>query len=251
MAVPGFIDTHAHGAMGSDVMDGTDEAIEAIATAKIREGVTTFLPTTLTASGESLEKALESVSRYQKSKQQTARAPGVHLEGPFINPKFAGAQNPDFVRSPDIDEVLRLDRIAKVKLVSYAVEMDKAGDFASKLLEHGIVPSCAHSGVSHEQFIRARGKGLKHLTHFCNQMSPLHHREIGLVGSGLMDDDVTVEAICDKVRLCPDMVKLIFKVKPIDRIALITDSMLASGLPDGAHANTPSDGMGEFRQGIA
>ena len=101
------------------------------------------------------------------------------------------------------------------------------------LLLNGIVPSCAHCAATHEQFHQARIKGLKHLTHFCNQMSLLHHREIGLVGSGLMDDEVMVEAICDKVHLCPDMIKLIFKVKPIDRIAVITDSMLASGLPDG------------------
>ena len=234
MAVPGFIDIHTHGAMGFDVMDGTDQAIAAIAAAKLKEGVTTFFPTTLTTSEQHLAKAFKAVARYQKNvPNQTARIPGIHLEGPFVNPKFIGAQNPEFVRKPDIDEVLRLGQIARIMIVSYAIEMATDADFISKLLLNGIVPSCAHSAATHEQFRQARLKGLKHLTHFCNQMSLLHHREIGLVGSGLMDDEVMVEAICDKVHLCPDMIKLIFKVKPIDRIAVITDSMLASGLPDG------------------
>ena len=234
IAVSGFIDIHTHGAMGMDIVDGTDEAIETIAAAKLKEGVTTFCPTTLTTSEQHLTKAFEAVARYQKNtKNQTARIPGIHLEGPFINPKFIGAQNPNFVRKPDIDEVLRLNQIAKVMIESYAIEMDADLTFTSQLSLHGIVPSCAHSTATHEQFRQARLKGLKHLTHFCNQMSPLHHREVGLVGSGLMDDEVMIETICDKVHLCPDMIKLIFKLKPIDKIAVITDSILAAGLPDG------------------
>ena len=234
MAVPGFIDIHTHGAMGFDIVDGTDEAIETIAAAKIKEGVTSFLATTLTTSEQCLTKTFAAIARYQQNpSKQTARIPGIHLEGPFINPKFIGAQNPGFVRKPDIDEISRLNTIARIMLVSYAIEMDNDLDFTSKLLSCGIVPSCAHSEATHEQFRQAKLKGLKHLTHFCNQMSPLHHREIGLVGAGLMDDEVMVEAICDKVHLCPDMIRLIFKIKPIDRIAVISDSMLASGLPDG------------------
>ncbi len=233
MAVPGFIDIHTHGAMGFDIVDGTDEAIETIAAAKIKEGVTSFLATTLTTSEQCLTKTFAAIARYQQNtRTQTARIPGIHLEGPFINPRFIGAQNPGFVRKPDSDEISRLNTIARIMLVSYAIEMDNDLDFTSKLLSCGIVPSCAHSEATHEQFRQARLKGLKHLTHFCNQMSPLHHREIGLVGAGLMDDEVMVEAICDKVHLCPDMIRLIFKIKPIGRIAVISDSMLASGLPD-------------------
>lgn len=234
MAMPGFIDIHTHGAMGFDIVDGTDDAIETIAAAKLKEGVTSFLATTLTSSEQHLIKAFEAVARYQKnSRIQTARIPGIHLEGPFINPAFIGAQNPGFVRTPDIDEVLRLNSIARIMIVSYAIEMNEDTDFLLKLLSNNIVPSCAHSKATNEQFRQARLKGVKHLTHFCNQMLPLHHREIGLVGAGLMDDEVMIEAICDKIHLCPDMIRLIFKVKPINSIAVITDSMLASGLPDG------------------
>ena len=234
MVVPGFIDVHTHGAMGFDVVDGTDEAIETIAAAKLKEGVTTFCPTTLTTSEAHIAQACTAVARYQADdERQTAKIPGVHLEGPFINPKFIGAQNPDFVRKPDIDEVLRLNSIARIMIDSYAIEMDDNGDFAAQLLANGIVPSCGHSAATYKQFNQAKANGVKHLTHFCNQMSPLHHREIGLVGTGLMDDEVMVEAICDKVHLGEDMIKLIFKIKPIEKISVITDSMLASGLPDG------------------
>ena len=233
MAVPGFIDVHTHGAMGFDVMDGTDEAIETIATAKLKEGVTTFCPTTLTASEACLENACAAVACYQAdTKRQTAKVPGIHLEGPFINSKFIGAMNPDFVRKPDIDEVLRLHQIVRVMIVSYAVETDEKGYFAAQLSLNGIIPSCAHSAATNEQFDLA---GVKRLTHFCNQMQPLHHREIGLVGAGLMDDDVRFEMICDKLHLGADMIKLIFKIKPIESISVITDSVLTSGLPNGEY----------------
>ena len=234
MAVPGFIDVHTHGAMGFDVVDGTDEAIETIAAAKLKEGVTTFCPTTLTTSEACLAKACAAVARYQADiGRQTAKVPGIHLEGPFINPKFIGAQNPDFVRKPDIDEVLRLNSIARIIIDSYAIEMNEKGNFAAQLLANGITPSCGHSAATCEQFRQAKAAGVKHLTHFCNQMLPLHHREIGLVGTGLMDDEIMVETICDKVHLGEDMIRLIFKIKPIEKICVITDSMLASGLPDG------------------
>lgn len=234
IAMPGFIDIHTHGASGFDVMDGTEEAITKIAETKIKEGVTSFLPTTLTLGEAQLSKSMEAVAAYQKhADPKGAKVPGVHLEGPFINSKCAGAQNPGFVRKPDIDEVLRLNKIARVSLVSFAVESEGGYDFTSKLLSHGIIPSCGHSAATHEQFQFACNAGLKHLTHFCNQMSPLHHREIGLVGSGLMDKQVTLELICDKIHLSPDMLKLVFALKSIDKIALITDSLLCSWLPDG------------------
>jgi N-acetylglucosamine-6-phosphate deacetylase len=234
IAVPGFIDVHTHGAMGFDVMDGTDEAIETVAAAKLKEGVTSFCATTVTASEACLEKACAAVSRYQVDvKRQTAKIPGVHLEGPFINPEFIGAQNPNFIRKPDIDEVLRLNSISRIMLDSYAIEMDEKRDFAVELIANGILPSCAHSAATYKQFKQAKTAGVKHLTHFCNQMLPLHHREIGLVGAGLMDNDVMVEAICDKVHLGEDMIRLLFKIKPIEKISMITDSVPASGLPDG------------------
>jgi len=233
-AFPGFIDMHCHGAMGHDVTDGTLEAIKEIARAKLAEGVTTFCPTTLTLPFERLEAAARAVAAYGKNPRY-ARVAGLHLEGPFINAACTGAQNPDYVRPPDIGEVLRLNAVARVAIVTFAVEAEGGMAFLAGLKEAGIVPSLGHTAAKSALFRAARRAGLRNLTHFCNQMTGLHHREVGLVGAGLLDDGVLVELICDTIHLCPDMIALVFKVKPIERIALITDAIRAAGLADGEY----------------
>lgn len=232
MVLPGFIDMHTHGAMGFDFCDGTLEAVEAITQAKLREGVTTVLPTTLTVSAGQLKKTAAAVAEYARN-PRFAKTPGLHLEGPFISPKQLGGQNPACVRPPDINEVRELNAVMPVRIVSLAIDVDGALELIRELNAMGIIPSAAHTGATHEQFKAAKAAGLKHFTHFCNQMSALHHREIGLVGSGLMDNDILLELICDKIHLCPDMIELIFKIKQADRLALVTDSMSASWMPDG------------------
>lgn len=231
-AFPGFIDIHTHGGGGCDSTDGTLEAIETLAQLKVKEGVTTFCPTTLTLPEDRLNKAMETVAKYQE-KSIFAKVAGVHLEGPFINCNCAGAQNPDYVRDPDVEEIKRLHNIAKVALVTFAPEAAGGIKFTAKLREMGIVPSCAHSAAKFADFADAKKAGLRNLSHFCNQMTPLHHRDIGLVGAGLLDDDVFCEIICDKIHLSPEMIKLIFKCKPSDKIILITDSVCATWLDDG------------------
>ncbi len=230
--VPGFFDIHAHGAVGYEITDDDPKSVPAVCKAKLEEGVTSFFPTTLTLGTESLENTMRRVADYIKT-EEFCRTPGVHLEGPFINPASLGAQNPAFVRKADIDEVCRLASIAPVSEMTYAAEMEGGVEFTQKLLENGIVPSCGHSKCSYKIFRDAYGRGLRHLTHFCNQMSPLHHRDIGLVGAGLLHDDVRVELICDKVHVSVPMIQLVFDRKPIESILLITDSMRASHLPDG------------------
>ncbi len=232
VAMPGFVDIHCHGAAGFDVTDGTVEAIDAIARAKLAEGVTAFCPTTLTLPPDRLEKTMHAVAAYGKN-ERFARLGGVHLEGPYINPVCAGAQNVDHVRRPDIEEVLRLHSIARVAIVSFALEMDDGNTFLRALLREGIVPSCGHSAATSVEFGRAYAAGLRNLTHFCNQMSGLHHRDVGLVGRGLLHDDVFVEMICDGIHLTPEMIALVFHVKPIDAILLVTDSIRAAGFGDG------------------
>lgn len=229
--VPGFIDIHTHGAVGCDVTDIDDPgAIEKIAQAKLAEGCTQFCPTTLTLSEEHLAASLRHVAAYDN---RFSKVCGVHLEGPFLNCNCLGAQNPAYVRTPDIEEVKRLNAISRVTQVSYAVELENGVEFARQLGQEGIVASCGHSKATYAQFYAGYEKGLKHLTHFCNQMSPLHHRDIGMVGAGLLLPDVKIEVICDKVHVCPEMIDLIFQKIPLESILLITDSMRASHLPDG------------------
>lgn len=230
--VPGFIDVHLHGALGFDVCDGTPEAIEKIAEAKLAEGCTSFLPTTLTVDNATLKKAAKAVAVYKKD-EKFAKVIGIHLEGPFINPACCGAQNPAFVRKPNMKEVLGIDKISPVKQVSYAPEMPDGAEFAKACLDKGIVPSCGHTGATLAQFMPAYAKGLRHLTHFCNQMTKLHHREIGMVGAGFLIDDLNTEVICDRIHLCDDMLRLVFKKRDLAHVQMITDSLRCSHMPDG------------------
>ncbi|MCS1410030.1 MAG: N-acetylglucosamine-6-phosphate deacetylase [Verrucomicrobia subdivision 3 bacterium] len=227
--VPGFIDIHTHGAWGHDICDGNPDSLRAMAKAKLDEGVTTFLPTTLTLPQEDLIAAFKRATDYFR-RQSYAKTPGFHVEGPFINPDCTGAQNPDYVRHPDINEIDRLHSILPVKIVSLAVEMPGGLDFVRSLDRRGIIPSLAHTAANFQQFAEAKAAGAKHLTHFCNQMTRLHHREIGLVGAGLLDDQMMTEIICDNVHLCPEMTQLALKVIGPERLMLITDSIAASGL---------------------
>ena len=231
--VPGFLDIHTHGAAGMDITDPEESAVETVAKAKLEEGCTSFAPTTLTLDEETLAQSVTHVAAYREAGEKYARVLGVHLEGPFINPACLGAQNPAFVREPNIDEVLRHSAISPVLQVTFAAEMPGGAEFTRRCLENGIVPSCGHSKATAEQFRAAYQNGLRHLTHFCNQMTALHHREIGLVGAGFLYGDVRTEIICDKIHLCPDMIRLIFAVRPLESILMITDSMRASHLPDG------------------
>ncbi|MCQ2395713.1 MAG: N-acetylglucosamine-6-phosphate deacetylase [Kiritimatiellae bacterium] len=230
--VPGFIDVHLHGASGFDVCDATPEAIEKIAEAKLAEGCTSFLPTTLTVANKTLKAAAKAVAAYKKD-ERFAKVIGIHLEGPFINPACCGAQNPAFVRKPNIKEVLAISAISPVKLVSFAPEMLGGAEFAAACFENGIVPSCGHTGSTLAEFLPAYEKGLRHFTHFCNQMTKLHHREIGMVGAGFLLDDINTEVICDRIHLCDDMLRLVFWKRDLAHVQMITDSLRCSHCPDG------------------
>ena len=232
IAMPGFFDIHSHGADGQDIGDNSLAAVRHIARRKLQEGVTTWLPTTLTQPAELLAEIAEKVALYQAD-PAFCRVPGIHIEGPFINRQNAGAQNPQFVRPPDVEELRHLHHIAKALIISLAPELPGALDLIRAAAALGITSSAAHTSATAAQISAARDAGLRHLTHFGNAMTPLHHREIGAVGMGLLDDSLKLELICDTVHLCPDMLRLVFKLIPIERLMLITDSMAASWIGEG------------------
>ncbi len=240
--VPGFIDIHTHGAGGADVTDGTLAALQTIAERKLSEGVTTWLPTTLTLPQEQLRHILRTVEAFRTAAQPLSpiSVPGIHLEGPFINPKAVGAQNPAFVRVPDIAALAELAEITPIRILSLATEMPGGLEMVRWATERNMVCSLAHTTATRAEFLEAKAAGLRHLTHFCNQMTPLHHREVGIVGSGLMDPDIRLELICDGIHLSPEMLKLVFALKPLEQLLIITDSMAASHLGDG---NFPLGGL--------
>ena len=234
MVVPGFIDMHFHGAMGYETTTDDPKAMAAIGKAKILEGVTDCCPTTLTLSEDRLAKSLGYIEAYRQN-PTGAEVIGTHLEGPYVNPECLGAQNPAYQRNPDIAEIRRLHAVSPVSLITYAIELPGALEFTEDLLDMGILPSCGHTNATAAQFNAGCLRGLRRLTHFCNQMTKLHHREIGMVGTGLRNSEVYLEMICDKIHLCPDMIDLIFHRKNLDHIILITDAMEASHLQAGKY----------------
>ncbi|MBQ6330418.1 MAG: N-acetylglucosamine-6-phosphate deacetylase, partial [Kiritimatiellae bacterium] len=231
--MPGFIDVHTHGALTYDFCDADEKAIFEVARAKLQEGVTTFLPTTLTVSHEELVVAAKNARKYAEAGQPYAKAPGIHLEGPFINVKCCGAQNPKYVRKPSVKELREIAKVYPVKQISYAVEADGGAKFARECLKLGVVPSCGHTAAKLKDLMPAYRNGLRHMTHFCNQMTPLHHREIGMVGAGFLIEDLNTEVICDRIHLCDDMLRLVFTRRNLAHVQMITDSLRCSHCKDG------------------
>ncbi len=239
LLLPGFVDIHSHGRGGADFCDATDAAFETIGRGKFADGVTSFLATGLTRPEEELAELCRCAARYaaaHNGEPGCASCLGVHLEGPFFNPKMAGAQNPAYLRKPDVAFVDRLNALAPIRKVSFAPELEGAIDFAAALKARGIVASLGHSDADYATFERVRAAGATHLTHFCNAMAPVHHLRPSMVTGGLLADDVYAEVITDGVHLSDPMIRLIAKTKGADRVMVITDAMCAAGEPDGLYS---------------
>ncbi len=234
--VPGFIDQHIHGAGGADAMDGTTEALSTIANAIASEGTTAFLATTMTQSEQNILKAMTAVDEYIKSnKPEGAKILGIHLEGPFISVKHIGAQPLEYVAKPDVEVFDKYNKASgnNIKIVSLAPEVDGADKLIAHLESNGIVASAGHTDAGYNDIEKAINSGLKNITHTYNAQKPLHHREVGTVGSAMLFDSLNSEAICDTIHLSIPAIKLLIKNKPHDKFTLITDSMRAKHLCDG------------------
>ncbi len=236
VVVPGFVDQHIHGAGGYDAMDASFEALNVIANKVASEGTTTYLATTMTQSVENISNALKNVKSYiDKNVADGARVGGVHLEGPFISPKFKGAQPLEYVASPLVETFKKYyeDSGETIKIVSLAPEIEGSGKLIKYVKSLGIVASIGHSGASYLDCDNAIGLGVSNVTHTYNAQSPLHHRDIGVVGSALLRDELNAELICDTIHVSVPAIKLVVKNKPKDKITLITDAMRAKHLDDG------------------
>lgn len=236
IVVPGFIDEHIHGAMGSDAMDGTTEALNVIANAVASEGTTGFLATTMTQSPENILKAMGAVKEYvEKDVDEGAKVLGIHLEGPFISVKHVGAQPIQYVAKPEVETFDKYNKASggNIKIVSLAPEVEGADELIRHLAAIGVTASAGHTDAGYNEMSRAIESGLKNVTHTYNAQKPLHHREVGTVGSAMLFDELRCEAICDTIHLSVPAIKLLIKNKPHDKFVLITDSMRAKHLPDG------------------
>lgn len=236
VVLPGFIDEHIHGAGGSDAMDGNTKDLAIIAETVAKEGTTSFLATTMTQSRENILKAMRAVKEYREAAgEQGARIAGVHLEGPFIAAAHKGAQPLEYVAAPDAKTFDEYNAACgnAIKIITLAPETDGALDFIRHIVAQGTVVSIGHTGAKYAEVKAAMEAGATNVTHTYNAQSPLHHREIGVVGSALLLEDLYCELICDTIHVSVPAMQLLVKNKRADKLALITDAMRAKGLADG------------------
>ncbi len=235
--VPGFIDMHIHGGAGYDVMDGTVEAVDSISNFLGQHGVTSYLPTMLTQSKEDLLKALKVIKELQGQERGGAVVLGTHMEGPYFNMEFKGAQNPEYIREGQIEELKEFLNVGKdvVKMMSLAPERNSL-EVVKFLVENGVIVSMGHTAATNDQVKEAVSVGLSHGTHTFNGMKGLHHREPGALGAIMHIDDIYAELILDAVHVHPDSAKILYKCKGADKLVLVSDSIMAAGLDDGKYS---------------
>ncbi|HTG55682.1 MAG TPA: N-acetylglucosamine-6-phosphate deacetylase [Niabella sp.] len=235
---PGFIDLHIHGGGGADFMDGTDEAFLTIAETHARYGTTALYPTTLTSEKKDLLETLEIFERANDKNIKGAQLMGMHLEGPYFAMNQRGAQDPRYIRNPDPAEYKEIiEASTSIKRWSSAPELEGAVAMGRFLRSRGILPAIAHTDAVYEEVIDAFENGYTLATHFYSGMSGVlrrnGYRYAGVIESGYLIDEMDVEVIADGVHLPAPLLKLIYKIKGADHIALITDAMRAAGMPEG------------------
>ena len=234
-AIPGLTDIHFHGCVGHDFSDGTQEAIKALAEYELSQGITQICPATMTLAEESLMKISRAAANYDNA--SGARLVGINMEGPFVSEKKKGAQNGLYIRKPDADMFRRLQKEADglYKLIALAPEEEGAMEFIDELKEEAVI-SLAHTTADYETSMEAFRRGASHVTHLFNAMPPFSHREPGVTGAAFDTPDCDVELITDGIHICPTMVRAVFRLFGDDRVILISDSMMATGLTDGDYS---------------
>jgi N-acetylglucosamine-6-phosphate deacetylase len=235
---PGFIDIHVHGGGDHDFMDGTEEAFLKVAEMHAAHGTTSIMPTTLTADRKGILNTLEVYEQAHTQNKFGAQFIGLHLEGPYFSMNQRGAQDPRYIRDPDPDEYLEiLSHSQSIKRWSAAPERKGAIAFGKVLCERGILPSMAHTDAIYEEALEAFENGYTLLTHFYSAMSGVTRknafRYAGVIEAGYLHDELDVEIIADGVHLPAPLLKLIYKIKGPEHIALITDAMRGAGMPEG------------------
>ena len=231
--LPGFIDFHIHGAVGIDTMDATAEQFGEVSKFLATQGVTAWLPTFVPASHEQFSRAVQEIAKSMNA--PGARVLGVHYEGPFVNTLQCGALHTEHFKTySGPDDLSFLDApTGWVRMMTLAPEIDGGVELVRELRGRGWVISVGHTRATPEVLDQALAAGARHMTHFMNAMSPLHHRSPGPVAWGLARDDVTFDLIADGVHLDPFMLRLLVKIKGAGGISLISDSIAAAGKGDG------------------
>lgn len=235
--IPGMIDVHIHGAEGHDMMDGTVRSVEAVSRVCARTGCTSFLATSVSSTLEDLLRMIDSVAR-TAGREPGARIVGMHIEGPYLNVKRKGMQNEKYLRHPDLEEmqnILRHGGGGLVKMVTLAPELPGGPELIRLLRERNVIAAIAHTDATYEEAALAFRSGASHVTHCCNGMRPIHHRDPGPILAAFEAEHVSVQAIVDDVHLHPAMVRLLYREKGAGKMVLITDALQAMAMGDGTY----------------
>lgn len=241
IVAPGFVDTHVHGGGGADTMDDDPAALATMSIHLARHGLTAFLPTTVAAPDDAVRAALARVAQVMNESLAGAAVVGAHVESPYLNPEFVGAQDATHLRPPDAEHIAALLRGFEdvVQVVTLAPELPGALEVIRWLVERGIAVAIGHTAATYEQSLAALDAGLTRATHCFNAMPDLHRRAPGAVGAMLTDPRAQIELIADLVHVHPAMLRIAIGARGAQGTMLVSDAMRAAGLSDGVY------GMGE------
>lgn len=246
IAAPGFLDVHIHGAGGHDVMEGTEEALRAIAAKIASHGTTSFVATTVTADPQAIRRSSEGIAGYIAVQHQKtfagAEVLGVHFEGPFISPVRRGVHPPEWLQLPSADLLEEFVRAARGKalILTIAPELLGAIPCIDAARKSGLVVGIGHTDATYEQTRAAVARGAHHAIHTYNAMRPFSHRDAGVIGAVLTSREITAELIADGVHVDETAMRLLLQAKGVGGVILISDGISATGMPDGIYQ------LGEF-----
>ena len=239
VVAPGFIDTHVHGIAGRDASEASAEALASMSAALARHGVTSFVPTLVTSPRDVTLRFCDALAEFARSwsPQLGARPLGGHLEGPFISPSRAGAQDVASIRPPSVEELR--DYLGRcgglLREITVAPELPGALDVVREASRAGVAVQLGHSDATYAQAVAGFAAGATKVTHLYDAMRPFHHREPGLVGAALLSEGVYAEVILDLVHVSPQAFSLAYRLLGSSRLVLVTDSMAAADMPDGTY----------------
>ena len=235
--IPGLVDVHFHGCVGEDVSDGTAEGLQKMADFELSQGVMYICPAGMTLPEEELAQMCRTAAAHRKGAHSGAELVGVHLEGPFLSTAKKGAQNEAYLRDPDIEMLRRLQAQAEgcVRLVTVAPEQPGAMEFIRKATAEGINVSVGHTVADYDTALEAFNNGANHATHLYNGMPPIHHRAPAVIGAAFDSGTAMPEIICDGIHIHGSAIRMAFRLFGAERMILISDSLRATGMPDGEY----------------
>lgn len=235
--IPGLTDLHFHGCVGEDFSDATPDSLQKMADYELSRGITQICPAGMTLGEDQLTKICQNAAAHRAKNAGGAELVGLHLEGPFLSMAKKGAQNAAYIHDPDAAMLHRLQEAAGglVKLVTLAPEQPNSLEFIQSARQDGVTVSLGHTTADYDTASAAYKAGARQATHLFNAMPPFTHRAPGVVGAAFDYPEVKVELICDGVHIHPAVVRAVFKLFGSDRVILISDSLRATGMPDGRY----------------